>query len=70
MFAPHTIYKEYGLTLDDINLDEYYDELVANPNIANIWKSFPSFAKSKNLDGTIKPVEIVDKRKSSSMQIN
>lgn len=33
MFAPHTIYKEYGLTLDDINLDEYYDELVANPNI-------------------------------------
>ncbi|MFQ3782561.1 class 1b ribonucleoside-diphosphate reductase subunit alpha [Staphylococcus saprophyticus] len=33
MFAPHTIYKEYGVTLDDINLDEYYDELVANPNI-------------------------------------
>ncbi|WP_436860110.1 class 1b ribonucleoside-diphosphate reductase subunit alpha [Staphylococcus caeli] len=33
MFAPHTIYKEYGVTLDDINLDEYYDALVANPNI-------------------------------------
>ncbi|NQD99655.1 class 1b ribonucleoside-diphosphate reductase subunit alpha, partial [Staphylococcus xylosus] len=33
MFAPHTIYKEYGVTLDDINLDEYYDELVANPNV-------------------------------------
>ncbi len=27
MFAPHTVYKEYGVTLDDINLDEYYDEL-------------------------------------------
>ncbi|MEB6170645.1 class 1b ribonucleoside-diphosphate reductase subunit alpha [Staphylococcus pseudoxylosus] len=33
MFAPHTIYKEYGVTLDDINLDEYYDELVGNPNV-------------------------------------
>lgn len=33
MFAPHTIYKEYGVTLDNINLDEYYDELVANPNV-------------------------------------
>nr|WP_263314025.1 class 1b ribonucleoside-diphosphate reductase subunit alpha [Mammaliicoccus sp. Marseille-Q6498] len=33
MFAPHTVEREYGLTLDDINLDEYYDELVANPNI-------------------------------------
>lgn len=33
MFAPHTIYNEYGVTLDDINLDEYYDDLVANPNV-------------------------------------
>lgn len=33
MFAPHTVEREYGLTLDDINLDEYYDELVENPNI-------------------------------------
>ncbi|PTI40292.1 ribonucleotide-diphosphate reductase subunit alpha [Staphylococcus xylosus] len=33
MFGPHTVYKEYGVTLDDINLDEYYDELVANPNV-------------------------------------
>lgn len=33
MFAPHTVEREYGVTLDDINLDEYYDELVANPNI-------------------------------------
>ena len=30
MFAPHTVEREYGVTLDDINLDEYYDELVAN----------------------------------------
>ncbi|MDH9161957.1 MULTISPECIES: class 1b ribonucleoside-diphosphate reductase subunit alpha [Staphylococcus] len=33
MFAPHTVYNEYGVTLDDINLDEYYDDLVANPNV-------------------------------------
>ncbi|WP_323703067.1 class 1b ribonucleoside-diphosphate reductase subunit alpha [Mammaliicoccus sp. Dog046] len=33
MFAPHTVEREYGVTLDDINLDEYYDELVANPNV-------------------------------------
>lgn len=33
MFAPHTVYKEYGVTLDDLDLDEYYDDLVANPNI-------------------------------------
>ena len=33
MFAPHTVYNEYGVTLDDINLDEYYESLVANPNV-------------------------------------
>ncbi|ULG72517.1 class 1b ribonucleoside-diphosphate reductase subunit alpha [Macrococcus brunensis] len=33
MFAPHTVEAEYGQTLDDINLDEMYDELVANPNV-------------------------------------
>ncbi|PPK06575.1 ribonucleotide-diphosphate reductase subunit alpha, partial [Staphylococcus aureus] len=33
MFAPHTVEREYGLTLDDLNIDEMYDELVANPNI-------------------------------------
>ncbi|WP_436881880.1 class 1b ribonucleoside-diphosphate reductase subunit alpha [Staphylococcus gallinarum] len=33
MFAPHTVYKEYGVTLDDIDLEAYYDELVDNPNI-------------------------------------
>ncbi|MCU5745819.1 class 1b ribonucleoside-diphosphate reductase subunit alpha [Staphylococcus sp. SQ8-PEA] len=33
MFAPHTVYQEYGVTLDDLNLDEYYDALVDNPNV-------------------------------------
>lgn len=33
MFAPHTVEREYGLTLDDLNIDEMYDELVENPNI-------------------------------------
>ncbi|PCF35634.1 ribonucleotide-diphosphate reductase subunit alpha [Staphylococcus delphini] len=33
MFAPHTVEQEYGVTLDDINIEDYYDELVANPNI-------------------------------------
>lgn len=33
MFAPHTVEQEYGVTLDDINIEEYYDRLVENPNI-------------------------------------
>ncbi|MCU7556287.1 class 1b ribonucleoside-diphosphate reductase subunit alpha [Macrococcus capreoli] len=33
MFAPHTVEREYGITLDDLNIDEMYDELVNNPNI-------------------------------------
>ena len=33
MFAPHTVKQEYGLTLDDIDIEKYYDELVANPNV-------------------------------------
>ncbi|UBH09146.1 class 1b ribonucleoside-diphosphate reductase subunit alpha [Macrococcus armenti] len=33
MFAPHTVEREYGITLDDLNIDEMYDELVQNPNI-------------------------------------
>ncbi|WP_380572214.1 ribonucleoside-diphosphate reductase subunit alpha, partial (plasmid) [Staphylococcus hyicus] len=33
MFAPHTVEAEYGVTLDDIDIDEYYDRLVENPNI-------------------------------------
>jgi len=33
MFAPHTVKQEYGVTLDDIDLDKYYDDMVANPNV-------------------------------------
>src|SRR5699024_1341346 len=33
MLAPPTVYHEYGVTLDDINFDEYYDSLVAIPNV-------------------------------------
>ena len=25
--------QEYGVTLDDIDLEKYYDDMVANPNI-------------------------------------
>ena len=31
MFAPHTVKQEYGVTLDDIDLEKYYDDMVANP---------------------------------------
>ncbi|AMC94323.1 ribonucleoside-diphosphate reductase subunit alpha [Erysipelothrix larvae] len=35
VFYPHTVYQEYGLPFSDvaIKMDEYYDELVANPNV-------------------------------------
>lgn len=33
VFAPHTIYKEYGIEFNDINFDEMYDELVSNERI-------------------------------------
>lgn len=33
VFAPYTIYKEYGKHLDDIDIDKVYEDLVANPNI-------------------------------------
>lgn len=33
MFAPHTVKQEYGVTLDDIDLDRYYDDMVTNPNV-------------------------------------
>ncbi|GGE70516.1 ribonucleoside-diphosphate reductase alpha chain [Priestia taiwanensis] len=33
VFAPYTVFKEYGKHLDDIDIDEMYDELVANPNV-------------------------------------
>lgn len=33
MFAPHTVKQEYGVTLDDIDIEKYYDDMVANPNV-------------------------------------
>lgn len=33
MFYPHTVYKEYGQHLDEMNINEMYDELVENPNV-------------------------------------
>jgi len=33
MFAPHSVYKEYSQHLDDLDMNEMYEELVANPNV-------------------------------------
>ncbi|ARO21336.1 ribonucleotide-diphosphate reductase subunit alpha (plasmid) [Bacillus tropicus] len=33
VFAPATVYKAYGVHLDDMDLDEKYEELVANPMV-------------------------------------
>lgn len=33
VFAPYTVYKETNKHLDDLDMNLYYDELVANPNI-------------------------------------
>lgn len=33
VFAPYTVYKEYGKHLDDIDIDEMYDELMDNPKV-------------------------------------
>lgn len=32
-FYPHSVYKEYGVHLDDMHMDEWYDVLVNNPNV-------------------------------------
>lgn len=32
-FYPHSVYKEYGIHLDDMNMSEWYDKLVNNPNV-------------------------------------
>ncbi|MCY7538870.1 class 1b ribonucleoside-diphosphate reductase subunit alpha [Bacillus pumilus] len=32
-FYPHTVYKEYGQHLDEMNMEEMYDELVENPKV-------------------------------------
>lgn len=33
VFAPHTVFCEYGVHLDDMDIDAVYEELVANPNV-------------------------------------
>lgn len=33
VFAPHTVYKEYGEHLDTLDIDKVYEDLVANPNV-------------------------------------
>ncbi|MDO4814675.1 MAG: class 1b ribonucleoside-diphosphate reductase subunit alpha [Gemella sp.] len=33
MFGPHSIWEEYGLVLDDIDIAEHYDKFVANENV-------------------------------------
>ncbi|MCL6458116.1 MAG: class 1b ribonucleoside-diphosphate reductase subunit alpha [Gorillibacterium sp.] len=33
VFAPHSVHREYGVHLDDLNLDEMYEELLANKNV-------------------------------------
>lgn len=33
VFAPYSVYREYGVHLDDLDLDEMYDELVANERV-------------------------------------
>lgn len=33
VFAPYTVYRQYGEHLDDLDIDKVYDDLVANPNV-------------------------------------
>ncbi|WP_245983302.1 class 1b ribonucleoside-diphosphate reductase subunit alpha [Ammoniphilus oxalaticus] len=33
VFYPYTVYKEYGVHLDEMDFDEMYDQLVNNPNV-------------------------------------
>jgi ribonucleoside-diphosphate reductase alpha chain len=32
-FYPYSVYKEYGIHMDDMDMNEWYDKLVENPNI-------------------------------------
>ncbi|MBC2575465.1 class 1b ribonucleoside-diphosphate reductase subunit alpha [Peptostreptococcus canis] len=32
-FYPHSIFKKYGLHLDDLNMEEWYDKLVDDPDV-------------------------------------
>lgn len=33
VFYPHSVHKEYGIELNDMEMDEWYDKLVNNPNV-------------------------------------
>ncbi|UPI13116.1 hypothetical protein [Bacillus phage SBSphiJ6] len=33
VFYPHTVYKEYGQHMDEMDMNEMYDKLVENPNV-------------------------------------
>lgn len=33
VFYPHTVYKEYGIRLNEMDMTEMYDKLVENPNV-------------------------------------
>lgn len=33
VFAPHSVHKAYGVHLDDLDIDEKYEELLANPTV-------------------------------------
>ncbi|WP_130807622.1 class 1b ribonucleoside-diphosphate reductase subunit alpha [Senegalia massiliensis] len=33
VFMPHTVFKEYGMYLDEINMDTMYQKLIENPNV-------------------------------------
>lgn len=33
VFAPYTVYKQYGEHFDDLDIDKVYDDLVTNPNV-------------------------------------
>lgn len=33
LIYPHTVMQEYGVALDEMDMDEMYDELITNPNV-------------------------------------
>lgn len=45
-FAPHTIVKEYGTAFSEINMEEMYEELVANPRVSKEFVTFEYFIQT------------------------
>lgn len=33
LFYPHTVFREYGIYLDEMDMDKMYDELITNPKV-------------------------------------